>query len=322
MADGEGVDLQRDPFRGGRDARREQADEPASEHHRHDLAVGQIGHGLGPHGLAVAQHGHPVGDAPDLVHAVRDVEDELARVRTRRAVRSSQSTWRGSSADVASSRMRISGVAARAPWRSRPAAGRPMDSIRTGGPGSMRRQAEVREQRPGARLDASPGDGPQRASASSDPNQMFSATVRSGMSDSSWKTVAIPAAARRPASAAGMACRRSRTRPSSARTAPAEDPDERALAGPVLTEDGMHFAGSGGEVHLVEGDDAAEALADGLRLEQRRVVHPVTCQLSTSGRFLGRDVEPVRARRAAPARAAGRGRRSCRSRASRMSVPR
>ena len=117
------------------------------------------------------------------------------------------------------------------------------------------------------------------------------------MSDSSWSTVAMPAAAAstgverqvRPAAAAVIAARVRGARPR-------QDPDEGALAGPVLTEDGMHFAGSRGEVHLVEGDDAAKALADGLRLEQRRD-RPSGPFSSDAGSFLGGDVEPVRARR-------------------------
>ena len=92
------------------------------------------------------------------------------------------------------------------------------------------------------------------------------------MSDSSWKTVAMPA--RR---ALDAASRGSVRRPAQRDVAlirgdgAAEDPDERALAGAVLAEDGVHFAGVRGEVHLVEGDDAAEALADATPRASQRV---------------------------------------------------
>ena len=52
--------------------------EAAAEHHRHDVVVGDLRGLDGTHGLAVAQDRHPVGDPPDLVHAVRDVEHEPA----------------------------------------------------------------------------------------------------------------------------------------------------------------------------------------------------------------------------------------------------
>ena len=73
----------------------------------------------------------------------------------------------------------------------------------------------------------------------------------------------------------------------------AQDPDERALAGAVLAQDGVHFAGSAGEVHIVQGDHAAVALADAVRFQQ---VHP-GCQgrsgsAARAGRLLGGHLEP------------------------------
>ena len=157
------VDLQGDPVRGGRDARREQAGEPPSQHHRHDVVVGEIGRGLGAHGLAIAQHRHPVGDAPDLVHAVRDVQHERARVaHAHGPIRRSQSTWRGQQRR----RGLVEDEDVRALLRQRlgdldqlllPRGSATAPAVRIDAPAGRES-----EQGPGAGLDPTPRDGPQR----------------------------------------------------------------------------------------------------------------------------------------------------------------
>ena len=59
-------------------ALREQAREATSEHHRDDVLVGHLRRHHGANGLAVAQHRDPIGDPSNLVHAVRDIEHQLA----------------------------------------------------------------------------------------------------------------------------------------------------------------------------------------------------------------------------------------------------
>ena len=46
----------------------------AADHHRDQLGLAGLGHGLGGHVLAVAQHGDAVGEGEDLGHAVADVD--------------------------------------------------------------------------------------------------------------------------------------------------------------------------------------------------------------------------------------------------------
>jgi hypothetical protein len=50
-----------------------------------------------------------------------------------------------------------------------------------------------------------------------------------------------------------------------------EDLDEGGLSGAVLAEDGVHFAALGGEVHVVQGENAAVALADPDSFQQTHV---------------------------------------------------
>ena len=56
-------------------------------------------------------------------------------------------------------------------------------------------------------------------------------------------------------------------RPFVGRVVAGDDLDQRGLAGPVLPEEGQHRATDGVEVHAMEDLDAAEGLADALRLE-------------------------------------------------------
>jgi hypothetical protein len=52
-----------------------------------------------------------------------------------------------------------------------------------------------------------------------------------------------------------------------------EDADEGALAGAVLSEEGMHLAGAQFEASVLEGSDAREGLHDPVEAEERARVH-------------------------------------------------
>ena len=91
---------------------------------------------------------------------------------------------------------------------------------------------------------------------------MFCSTLRSGISDSSWKTAAMPAALA--ASGLGRAVGRAVEEDLAGVVADGagEDLDQRGFAGAVLAEEGVDLAGAGGEAGVAEGDDAAEALGE------------------------------------------------------------
>ena len=96
---------------------------------------------------------------------------------------------------------------------------------------------------------------------------MLSATVRSGISDSSWKMQTMPARAASdgfgegdgPAGEAHLAG----VGPQHAR----DDLDQRRLAGAVLAEHGVDGAAAAGEVDAFEGADALEVLRDAGQLD-------------------------------------------------------
>ena len=99
--------------------------------------------------------------------------------------------------------------------------------------------------------------------------QMLSATVRSGISDSSWKTQTMPFAiasrgARKAASLPSISIR-----PEFGRDDAADDLDQCALARAVLAEDGVDRLAADRESHVVERDHAAIALAHIGKRKQR-----------------------------------------------------
>ena len=88
---------------------------------------------------------------------------------------------------------------------------------------------------------------------------MFCSTVRSGISDSSWNTAAMPRALRvvRIGGAKFLAIDQDRAAVVPHRAG--KDLDEGALAGAVLAEQRMHLAGAGAELGFAQRDDAAIA---------------------------------------------------------------
>ena len=100
--------------------------------------------------------------------------------------------------------------------------------------------------------------------------QMFSSTLRSGTSDSSWKTETMPrldgvARAAEP-DVLAVEDDLSGVGPDDA----ADHLDQGALARPVLTQDRMNRALVRLEVDLVQRHDAAERLADATQAQERR----------------------------------------------------
>ena len=104
---------------------------------------------------------------------------------------------------------------------------------------------------------------------------MFSATVNTGMSWKCWCTMPMPAAI---ASAELVELHRLRREPDLAGVGlvqPEHDVHQRALAGAVLAEQAVHLALVQGEVDVLVGDDAGEALGDPPDLEDRTGAGPL-----------------------------------------------
>ena len=143
------------------------------------------------HRLARAHHRDPVPDLADLVHPVRD-EDRRRRLRCSAGatIRNSRSRVATSSAEVASSRIRMRGAphqrahdAARLAVAQRQLLHRRVE-CRAAGRAAPRapRSARARFSRTGMRLRTAP----------STPSQTLSSTERASATRTSWKTVTMP----------------------------------------------------------------------------------------------------------------------------------
>ena len=102
------------------------------------------------------------------------------------------------------------------------------------------------------------------------PRKMFSATVSSGNSSSSWNTVAMPAAC---ASCGPLKLDLAAVDPDRARVRPVDagdDLDQRRLAGAVLAQKRMHLAGMDVEADIVQRPHAGKRLAQAFDRQHRR----------------------------------------------------
>ena len=99
---------------------------------------------------------------------------------------------------------------------------------------------------------------------------MLSATVRSGISDSSWKMQTMPAWLAAAGSAKANLAAVQRHASLVGRDDAGHDLDERRFAGAVLAEDGVDAAGGDGQFGMVERQDAAIALGDPFHPKERR----------------------------------------------------
>ena len=106
---------------------------------------------------------------------------------------------------------------------------------------------------------------------------MFCSTVRSGTSDSSWKTAETPARWAALGSAATNGCAAEQDAAFVGAERAGEDLDEGALAGAVLADEGVDLAGGGVELGARQRGDAAEALRNRRCLDQvhARTVRPL-----------------------------------------------
>ena len=190
------ADLQRDAVGRRRDALGIEPVEMAADHLGDDLVVGDRVRLMRGDGAAVAEDGQAVGDGAHLRHAVRDEDDELALAgelprQLEQPFRLAGRQRRGRLVEDEDARV----------------LGEPLgdlDDLPLG-----QRQAPhflVRAQRRKAYLPSSSSVLRRSAARStvlsavsgSWRNQMFCSTVRSGISDSSWNTAAMPRPARRP----------------------------------------------------------------------------------------------------------------------------
>ena len=89
---------------------------------------------------------------------------------------------------------------------------------------------------------------------------MFCSTVRSGISDSSWNTAAMPARLRGVGIGGAKGLAVDEDRAAVVADGAGEDLDEGALAGAVLAEQRVHLAGARAELGVAQRDDAAVAL--------------------------------------------------------------
>ena len=149
----------------------------------------------------------------------------------------------GGSAEVASSRMRMRG-----------SLGQPLGDL-DDLPLGQRQPAHLlvgAQRRESVALEQLQRLAPQRPRASTVPsgvsgscrNQMFCSTVRSGMSDSSWNTAAMPARLRGVRVGGPEGSPSTRIAARVVADGAGEDLDEGALAGAVLAEQRVHLAGA------------------------------------------------------------------------------
>ena len=220
----------------------------------------ELGHRRRDDMLAVAQDRGAVGDAEDLVHAVRDVDDGdalaaqladiveqaldlVARQRRGRLVEHQ---------DLAGLRRRlddlgqlaVAGAECRRPWRSGRCR-RPCAQTAFALPPSPPCRRSGRKRTCISRL-----------------RKTFCATVSVGTRLISWNAMATPAARAASAVKDGQRHAADLDRPRRRRLHAAQDLQDRRLAGAVLAEQRMHLARQDVEIDIVERANAAEAHVD------------------------------------------------------------
>ena len=171
--------------------RRKGVRDVAPDHHLDDLRVALAAGREGRDVAAVAEHRAVVGQLGDLVHAVRDVDDGQALVAQPLEQRVDALARRPRSAPRSPRRGSGSSARAPAPWRSPPSAGATAAGCRTGASGWMSSAPARASAASAMRRCALRSMRPKRRGGLV--MQMLSATLRSGISDSSWKMQAMPA---------------------------------------------------------------------------------------------------------------------------------
>ena len=272
-------------------ARGEEPVEPAPEHHGDDVAVRQIRSRFGSHGFAIAQDRDAVGNAPHLVHAMRDVEHKLARSGALPRLAEQPVDFLGQQRRGRFVENEDGGVARQGlddldelAVRDRKRSHRHVRCDRG--------EAERGKERGGPLVEIALRDCAERRELFVAEEDVFGdGEVGDQGKFLKHRADARTAGLARIARAVGAA-----RKPQLAFVGgdgARENLDEGGFPGAILTQNGTHFAGIRGEVHLVQGKDAAIALADPNSFQQCHDVDLLPGRLVTG---VSRQYRPLRRR--------------------------